>query len=207
MTPLAIVGSDSGRARTRAGTRRRLGAAVGPRCGPTSLRCSRFGRVAELASLTSFAALGQLRQVSQRCALRAPTEALRSSAPHISAAGCTPASLRGDSWLVLRMGTARASSPACALKRACGARKPLRGLHPAVTRTSGTAEAHVGKPPACRAPAARIRAQAGLDARPVPFFNKTPRCLAKPWPGGGRSASATARSAGLRSARAARFVI
>jgi len=53
----------------------------GRRCAPTALRCSVRGRAAELASFASLTALRQLRRVSLRSALRAPTPALRFSSP------------------------------------------------------------------------------------------------------------------------------
>ena len=62
--------------------------------GRRPLRCSRFGRVAELAAFAALSALRQLRRVSSRSALRAPTEALRSSPPQRRAAGHPPTALR-----------------------------------------------------------------------------------------------------------------
>jgi hypothetical protein len=44
-----------------AGVRWHFGAAVGAKGAPTALRCSGFGRTAQLASLTAFVALEQMR--------------------------------------------------------------------------------------------------------------------------------------------------
>ena len=62
--------------------------------GEGPLRCSARGRAAELASLTAFAALRQLRRVSSRCALRAPTSCLRFSPPLNRPARVPPAALQ-----------------------------------------------------------------------------------------------------------------
>jgi hypothetical protein len=91
---------------------------------PTALRCSGFGRAAKLASLTAFVAPEQLRRVSLRSArIRAPTETLRSSPPHRHATAHPPTAWRGSEGSLLEKVTSRASSPACALWRACGARQ------------------------------------------------------------------------------------
>jgi hypothetical protein len=50
--------------------------------GPTALRCSVFAGRAELATRPAAAALEHPPEVSQRCALRAPCKALRSSTAH-----------------------------------------------------------------------------------------------------------------------------
>ncbi len=47
----------------------------GRRFAPTPLRCSAWGRAAQLATFAGLTALGQVRRVSPRCALRAPTPA------------------------------------------------------------------------------------------------------------------------------------
>jgi hypothetical protein len=73
-----------------AGLRRRRPAAQG------SLRYSPWGRAAELASLTAFAALGQLRRVSLRSArIRAPTPGLCSSPSPTQPGTGRPHALRG----------------------------------------------------------------------------------------------------------------
>ena len=84
----------SARAKPRAGAHRRFAAARAWPCGPRPLRCSHFGRAAELAAFAALSSLGQPRRVSSRSALRAPTEVLRSSAPQRRAAGHPPTALR-----------------------------------------------------------------------------------------------------------------
>ena len=56
----------------------------GRRCAPTPLRCSARGRVAELTAFAALSAFGQLRRVSLRSALRAPTPGLCFSSPQKS---------------------------------------------------------------------------------------------------------------------------
>jgi hypothetical protein len=56
----------------------------GLRFATTPLRCSAFSRVAKLAAFAALTPLKQLRRVTLRSALRAPTEGLRSSPPHRS---------------------------------------------------------------------------------------------------------------------------
>ena len=56
----------------------------GRRFAPTPLRCSAWGRAAQLATFAALTALGQVRRVSPRSALRAPTPVLCSSPPHKS---------------------------------------------------------------------------------------------------------------------------
>src|SRR5205085_1545339 len=71
---------DTARASRQAGPV--VGAASGGRrCAPTALRCSVRGRAAKLASFATLSALKQTRRVRSRSALRAPTPALRFSAP------------------------------------------------------------------------------------------------------------------------------
>jgi hypothetical protein len=121
-----------GVAKPWAAARWRATAAVGAKGAPTALRCSGFGRAAKLATFTSFTALEQLRRVSLRSArVSAPTETLRSSPPHRRATAQPPTAWRGtDSSLLEWKGESRASSPALALWRACGARQ-LAGSMPA----------------------------------------------------------------------------
>jgi hypothetical protein len=107
-----------------AGVRWRATAAVGAKGAPTALRCSGFGRAAKLASLTAFVALRQLRRVSLRSArVRAPTETLCSSPPHRRTTAHPHTAWRGNDGSLLEKAASRASSPACALWRAWGARQ------------------------------------------------------------------------------------
>jgi hypothetical protein len=107
-----------------AGTRWRATAAVGAKGAPTALRCSGFGRAAKLATFTAFTTLEQLRRVSLRSArVRAPTETLCSSPPHRRATAYPPTALRRGTCSLLEKGDSRASSPALAQTRACGARQ------------------------------------------------------------------------------------
>ncbi len=65
-----------------------------------------------------------MRRVSSRSArVRAPTETLRSSPPHRRATAHPPTSLRGSTCFWLEKDPSRASSPAGACTRACGARQ------------------------------------------------------------------------------------
>jgi len=82
----------------------------GRRVAPTALRFSARGRVAELASLTAFVALKQLRRVSPRSALRAPTPGLRSSSLHKSPPAGT--ACRGAKALESKAGIARCNTKA-----------------------------------------------------------------------------------------------
>jgi hypothetical protein len=91
---------------------------------PTALRCSGFGRAAKLAALTAFVALEQSQRVRSRSArVRAPTESLRASPPHRRAPAHPPTAWRGSEGSLWEKATSRASSPALALWRACGARQ------------------------------------------------------------------------------------
>jgi hypothetical protein len=102
-----------------------------------ALRCSPWGRAAELASLALLVALEQLRRVSSRSArVRAPTPGLRSSPSHTQPGTGRPQALR-DRWF----------------------------LGESVWLATGI------EPAACRAPQARHRARAGLDARLWPFHS------------------------------------
>ena len=94
----------------------------GRRCAPTGQRFSAMGRVAELASRTPRAALKQLRRVSPRSALRAPTPGLRSSSLHKSPRAGT-ARRDGSSRALLSVHATAASAKACPgrPRRACGA--------------------------------------------------------------------------------------
>jgi hypothetical protein len=110
---------------TGTGLRRRRPAARG------ALRYSPWGRAAELASLTAFVALEQLRRVSLRSArVRAPTPGLRSSPSPTHPSAGRPHALRERAFL------------------------------------GESVWQHAGiEPASCRAPKARHRATAGLDAR------------------------------------------
>ena len=91
----------------------------GRRCAPTALRCSPHSRVAELASFASLTALKQLRRISSRCALRAPTVGLRFSSLHKSPPAGT--ACRDDSSLAWRRTNAPAKACSDRPRRACGA--------------------------------------------------------------------------------------
>ena len=78
----------------------------GRRCAPTPLRCSGRGRAAELTAFAALAAFKQLRRVSSRSALRAPTPALRSSPPQRRAAAPPAHGFAGHAGSLGR-GTAR----------------------------------------------------------------------------------------------------
>jgi hypothetical protein len=121
-----------GVAKPWAGVHWRATAAVGAKGAPTALRCSGFGRAAKLASLTSFVSLEQSQRVSSRSSrVRAPTETLCSSPPHRRASAHPPTAWRGTGCSLGEVkGESRASSPAVALWRACGARQ-LAGSMPA----------------------------------------------------------------------------
>jgi hypothetical protein len=120
------------RARVRTGAPRRRPA---PKA-PTALRCSGRGRAARLASFAALTALEQLRRVGSRSArVRAPTETLRSSPPHRRASAHPPAAWRGGSTCcLLEQLKRRASGPAPARTRACGARQAA-GSMPWACRT------------------------------------------------------------------------
>jgi hypothetical protein len=100
-----------------------------------SLRCSLWGRAAELASLTSFVALGHLPRVRLRSArVRAPTPELRSSPPHTQPATGRPRALPGTDRCWLRVKASRGHRArdwpraAGALRGARWARCPARDL-------------------------------------------------------------------------------
>ncbi len=94
----------------------------GRRSAPTALRFSARGRVAELAAFALLTALKQLRRVSLRCALRAPTPGLRSSSLHKSPPAGTACRDDSSRASFLTQGTA-VSAKACPDRpwRACGA--------------------------------------------------------------------------------------
>ncbi len=118
-----------------AGARWRATAAVGAKGAPTALRCSGFGRAAKLTSLAALVSFKQLRRVSLRSArVRAPTETLCSSPPHRRASAHPPTAWRGTTCSLLGKVKSRASSPALALWRACGARQAA-GSMPAACQT------------------------------------------------------------------------
>ncbi len=91
----------------------------GRRVAPTALRFSTRGRVAELAAFALLTALKQLRRVSLRRALRAPTPGLRSSSLHKSPPAGT--ACRDGSSLVWRSTLLPAKACPGRLRRACGA--------------------------------------------------------------------------------------
>jgi hypothetical protein len=90
------------------GLRRRRPAARG------ALRYSPWGRAAELATLTAFAALEQLRRVSRRSArVRAPTPGLRSSPSPTQPGTGRPHALRERSFLGESVWQRAGIEPAC----------------------------------------------------------------------------------------------
>ncbi len=113
-----------------AGLRMRRPAARG------SLRCSPWGRAAELASLTAFVALEQLRRVSLRTArVRAPTPGLRSSPSQTQPGTGRPQALRGKfvlgervEWQATGIEPAACRAPQARSPGACRARCPARVL-------------------------------------------------------------------------------
>ena len=77
----------------------------GPAKGRTALCCSGQGGAVELATQTLSAALEQPRQVSSRCALRAPTSALRCAASTRRPARCHLSPFPTCSWLAKARGS------------------------------------------------------------------------------------------------------
>ena len=124
---------SAARAKTRGGARRRLAAALAWPCGPRPLRCSAFRAVAELAALTAFATLGQLRRVSSRGALRVlpGTPALLGAADARRRA--PPRVFAIHRHLFGKEADAQASSLRAGMTRACGARRAA-GSMPASRR-------------------------------------------------------------------------
>ena len=122
------------------------GSCCGGRPGrPTALRCSPRGRAAELTALAAQAPFRQLRRVSLRSALRAPTPALRCSSPQKSPpAGCACRAARR------RVSNGRA--PAELVQRGarvgCGApvrRRVAQGSRPRAQRASSSDSARLSE--------------------------------------------------------------
>jgi hypothetical protein len=80
---VSILRIRAGSARAAAGTTRQ-GLTLGRSAAPTALRCSSWVRAAQLATFATLTALGQVRRISLRSALRAPTPGLCFSSPQKS---------------------------------------------------------------------------------------------------------------------------
>lgn len=80
---VSILRIRAGSARAAAGTTRQ-GLTLGRSAAPTALRCSSWVRAAQLATFATLTALGQVRRISLRSALCAPTPDLRFSSPQKS---------------------------------------------------------------------------------------------------------------------------
>ena len=144
-----------------------------------ALRCSPWGRAAELASLTAFVALEQLRRVSLRSArVHAPTPGLALQAALGASAQPLARHEQSTGLFVSRL----ASSPSHTQPGA-GRPQALRDrsfFGESVWQAAGI------EPAACRAPQARNRVRVGLDARLSPCSNKeqvVPRQAVGGWAG------------------------